>query len=51
MSEEKIDSVKAANEFTETFSAIKKEVHKIIIGQDEIIDLLLISLFRVDIVF
>ncbi|HAW81384.1 MAG TPA: AAA family ATPase, partial [Balneola sp.] len=39
------DSVIAANEFTETFAAIKKEIHKVIIGQDEIINLLLISLF------
>ncbi|MBO6621059.1 MAG: MoxR family ATPase [Balneola sp.] len=39
------DSVKAANEFTETFEAIKNEIHKVIIGQDEIINLLLISLF------
>ncbi|MEQ9090454.1 MAG: MoxR family ATPase [Balneola sp.] len=45
MTKENIDSVEAANEFTETFNAIKKEVHKIIIGQDEIINLLLISLF------
>ena len=39
------DSVKAANAFTETFEDIKKEIHKVIIGQDEIINLLLISLF------
>ena len=42
---ENTDSVEVANEFTETFEAIKKEIHKVIIGQDEIIDLLLISLF------
>jgi MoxR-like ATPase len=42
---EKADSVQAASEFTETFEAIKKEIHKVIIGQDQIIDLLLISLF------
>lgn len=42
---ENTDSVKAANTFTETFEAIKKEIHKVIIGQDEIINLLLVSLF------
>tara|TARA_R110002124_G_scaffold48026_1_gene142132 strand:- start:5184 stop:6176 length:993 start_codon:yes stop_codon:yes gene_type:complete len=40
-----IDAVKAANEFTESFEAIKKEIHKVVIGQEDIIDLLLISLF------
>ncbi|MEO9887326.1 MAG: MoxR family ATPase [Balneola sp.] len=39
------NSVQNAKEFTESFQAIKKEIHKIIIGQDRIIDLLLISLF------
>jgi len=39
------NSVQNAKEFTESFRAIKKEIHKIIIGQDRIIDLLLISLF------
>lgn len=39
------NAVVAANEFTESFAAIKKEIHKVVIGQDAIIDLLLISLF------
>lgn len=39
------DAVKAADQFTESFAAIKKEIHKVVIGQDAIIDLLLISLF------
>ncbi|SMO35113.1 AAA family ATPase [Gracilimonas mengyeensis] len=39
------ESVKLADEFHDTFHQIKKEIHKAIIGQDDIIDLLLISLF------
>lgn len=39
------DVVKAANDFVTSFGAIKKEIHKVIIGQEDIIDLLLISLF------
>lgn len=39
------DAVAAADQFTESFAAIKKEIHKVVIGQDAIIDLLLISLF------
>lgn len=39
------DAVKLADEFHETFHSIKSEIHKAVIGQDDIIDLLLISLF------
>lgn len=39
------DAVKLADEFHSTFHEIKSEIHKVIIGQDNIIDLLLISLF------
>ena len=39
------DPVALANEFHTSFKQIKDEIHKVIIGQDDIIDLLLISLF------
>jgi MoxR-like ATPase len=39
------DPVKLADEFHEVFHQIKKEIHKAVIGQENIIDLLLISLF------
>ena len=39
------DPVKLADEFHEVFHQIKKEIHKAVIGQEDIIDLLLISLF------
>lgn len=39
------DSVKLADEFYTVFHQIKDEIHKVVIGQDDIIDLLLISLF------
>lgn len=39
------DPVALANEFYTSFKQIKDEIHKVIIGQDDIIDLLLISLF------
>ncbi|MBD3615768.1 MAG: MoxR family ATPase [Gracilimonas sp.] len=39
------DSVKLADEFYTVFHQIKAEIHKVVIGQDDIIDLLLISLF------
>ena len=39
------DPVKLADKFTESFAAIKKEIHKAVVGQDDIINLLLISLF------
>ncbi|RNC85372.1 MAG: MoxR family ATPase [Balneola sp.] len=39
------DPVKLADKFTESFAAIKKEIHKAVIGQEDIINLLLISLF------
>ncbi|MEX0845912.1 MAG: MoxR family ATPase [Balneolaceae bacterium] len=39
------EMVKLADEFYEVFHQIKKEIHKVVIGQDAIIDLLLISLF------
>jgi MoxR-like ATPase len=37
--------VKLADEFNAVFHQIKSEIHKAVIGQDDIIDLLLISLF------
>lgn len=37
--------VELAEEFHTAFNDIKKEIHKAVIGQDDIIDLLLISLF------
>lgn len=39
------NAVQAAHKFTEAFQAIKSEIHKVVIGQDDIIDLLLVSLF------
>lgn len=39
------DPVKLADEFKESFDQIKAEIHKAVIGQEDIIDLLLISLF------
>ncbi len=39
------DAVKLADEFHEVFHQIKKEIHKAVIGQEDVIDLLLISLF------
>ncbi len=39
------DPVKLADEFHKVFHQIKSEIHKVVIGQDDIIDLLLISLF------
>ncbi len=45
MSTEIADPVKLADEFEEAFKAIKQEIHKVVIGQEDIIDLLLISLF------
>ena len=40
-----IDSVELANEFHQVFHEIKAEIHKAVIGQEKIIELLLISLF------
>ncbi|MEX0720839.1 MAG: MoxR family ATPase [Balneolaceae bacterium] len=45
MSKPALDPVELADEFHSAFHQIKKEIHKIVIGQDDIIDLLLISLF------
>lgn len=45
MSKEISDPVELANEFHAVFHQIKKEIHKVIIGQDDIVNLLLISLF------
>lgn len=39
------DSVKLADDFHQVFHEIKAEIHKAVIGQEDIIDLLLISLF------
>ncbi|GAB5408847.1 MAG: MoxR family ATPase [Balneolaceae bacterium] len=45
MTLEGTDPVKLAGDFQQAFSDIKKEIHKAVIGQEDIIDLLLISLF------
>ena len=45
MSNEVKDPVKMADEFNRVFHEIKTEIHKAVIGQEDIIDLLLISLF------
>ena len=45
MSIEIKDPVKLADEFKEAYDQIKAEIHKAVIGQEDIIDLLLISLF------
>jgi MoxR-like ATPase len=45
MSNEVKDPVKMADEFHRVFHEIKTEIHKAVIGQEDIIDLLLISLF------
>ncbi len=37
--------VQLADDFLEAYQGIKKEIHKVVVGQEEIIDLLLISLF------
>lgn len=42
---EKESEIELAEEFTQSFELVKKEIHKVVIGQDDIIDLLLISLF------
>ena len=39
------DPVKLADEFKQTYDLIKAEIQKVVIGQEDIIDLLLISLF------
>ncbi|HET8864862.1 MAG TPA: MoxR family ATPase [Gracilimonas sp.] len=45
MSADLKDPVKLADEFYRVFHDIKSEIHKVVIGQDKIIDLLLVSLF------
>ncbi len=45
MNNEVKDPVKMADEFHRVFHEIKTEIHKAVIGQEDIIDLLLISLF------
>lgn len=45
MSIEIKNPVKLADEFKEAYDQIKAEIHKAVIGQEDIIDLLLISLF------
>jgi MoxR-like ATPase len=39
------DPVKAAESFTKTFEKLKSEIGKIVVGQSEVVDLLLVSLF------
>lgn len=39
------DPVQLADEFQQAYKSIKNEIHKVVIGQEDIIDLLLISLF------
>ena len=45
MANEGTDPVMLAGEFEQAFKSIKNEIHKAVIGQEDIIDLLLISLF------
>lgn len=45
MVNEETDPIALAEEFHSAFHEIKKEIHKVVVGQDDIIDLLLISLF------
>ncbi len=40
-----MDPVKAAESFTESFERLKSEIGKIVVGQHDVVDLLLISLF------
>jgi len=40
-----VDTVALAKEFKISFESIKSEIHKVVIGQEDVIDLLLISLF------
>ncbi len=40
-----MDPVKAAESFTESFERLKSEIGKIVVGQNDVVDLLLISLF------
>ena len=42
---QKVDSVEKAQAFSQQFGALKTEIQKVIVGQEDIIDLLLISLF------
>lgn len=39
------DPVKAAESFTRSFEQLKREIGKIVVGQNDVVDLLLISLF------
>ena len=45
LSENNIDDVQLVEELSETVKKIKSEIHKVIIGQEDIIDNLLVSLF------
>ena len=40
-----VDSVEKAKAFSQQFAALKNEIQKVIVGQEEIIELLLVSLF------
>ena len=40
-----VDSVEKAKAFSQQFTALKNEIQKVIVGQEEIIELLLVSLF------
>ena len=42
---QKVDSVEKAQAFSQQFGALKTEIQKVIVGQEDIIDLLLLSLF------
>jgi len=39
------NEVEAANSFRDTFSSLKKEISKIIVGQEEVVDLVLTAIF------
>ena len=45
LSEKNVDDVQLVKKLSESVKKIKSEIHKVIIGQDEIIDNLLVSLF------
>ena len=42
---QEVDSVEKARAFSQHFTTLKNEIQKVIVGQEDIIELLLISLF------
>ena len=43
--DQKISEVQAIDQFVDTCANLKKEIRKVIIGQDEVVDMILISIF------